>query len=73
MVAEERFIINRPLELFAEVFYEPYLYDLQLFLKDEEAGLVRDHIFKAMPNVDWSEYKGAKQLFLLLEPGEYNL
>lgn len=61
------------MQLFVEVFYDPYLYDLEIFLQSDDADLVRSHIYKAMPNVDWSKYKGAKQIFVEVEPGEYEI
>ena len=56
-----------------EVFYEPYLYDLELFVVSTDTDLVRSHLYKAMPKVDWSKYKGSKSVFVELEPGEYEV
>ena len=56
-----------------EVFNEPYLYDLEIFLQSTDVDIVRSHIYKAMPKVDWSMYKGAKSIFVELEPGEYEI
>lgn len=52
------------MELFIEIFYEPYLYDLELYLESDDEGLVRSHLMKAMPKVDWSLYKGSKSIFV---------
>ena len=57
-----------------ELFYEPYLYDLELFLFSTDASNVRAHMYKERSNkVDWTMYKGAKRLFVELEPGEYEV
>lgn len=61
------------MQLFVEIFYEPYLYDLELYLESEEADLVRSHLLKAMPKVEWSKYKGSKSIFVELEPGLYEI
>jgi hypothetical protein len=61
------------MELFMEVFYEPYLFDLEIYLESVDSEIVRNHIMKAMPSVDWSMYKGSKSIFVELEPGEYNV
>ena len=61
------------MQLFIEIFYEPYLQDLELFIMSDEADLVRAHINRGMPKVDWSLYKGAKKIFIEVEPGEYEL
>jgi hypothetical protein len=44
-----------------------------LYLEAIEADIVRSHLMKAMPNVDWSKYKGSKSILVELEPGEYEL
>jgi hypothetical protein len=61
------------MQLYVEIFYESYLQDLELFLLSDDATIVRSHIFKAMPKVDWSLYKGTKQLYVEVEPGTYDL
>lgn len=61
------------MQLFVEVFYDAYLYDIQLHLTSIEQNLVREHIYVDVPFVDWSLYKGAKSLFVELEPGEYEI
>lgn len=72
-VTAKRFIVNEKRQLFIEIFYEAYLQDLELYLMSLDADIVRSHIYKAMPKVDWSLYKGSKTLFVELEPGEYEL
>jgi hypothetical protein len=32
------------MQLAVEIFYEPYIYDLELFLVSEETSLVRAHL-----------------------------
>jgi hypothetical protein len=59
-VVSKKFVTARKMQLFMEIFYEPYLYDLEIFLQSDDADLVRSHIYKAMPKVDWSKYKGSK-------------
>lgn len=61
------------MQFFAEIFYEPYFYDMELFLVAQDSDLVRDHIFKGVPNVDWSLYKGSKSVFVELDPGRYEI
>ena len=42
------------MQLFVEVFYEPYLYDIELSLVSSDADNVRAHISKPTSKVDWS-------------------
>ncbi len=63
------FTVKSKMQFFIEIFYDDYLYNMELFLSSKEQSLVREHIFVDVPFVDWSKYKGAKSLFVELEPG----
>lgn len=72
-MTERNFSVDKKSTIFMEIFYEPYLYDLELYLEDTEASLVRTHITKALPNIEWTKYKGSKKIYVELEPSTYNL
>ena len=68
IVTAKRFVVAQNMQFLAEVFYDPYqLYDLDFSLfsvKFEQLG---------NKNLDMTLYKGAKRLFVELEPGAYEL
>lgn len=72
-MVSKKFIVTQKKQLFLEIFYETYFYDLELYLVSEDATIVRSHIYKETQKVDWSLYKGAKQIYVELEPGTYDL
>jgi len=72
-VTSKKFVVPRKMQFYMEIFYEPFLYDLEIYLESDDADLVRSHLNKAMPNVDWSKYKGSKQILVELEHGEYEI
>lgn len=65
------------MQLFAEIFYDPFLYDLEISVFSTDASKVRSRL--SDPNrfyeshLDWTLYKGSKQLFMELESGTYEL
>jgi hypothetical protein len=67
------FTVKTKMQMFIEIFYDDYLYDMELFLYSTEQNLVREHLYVDVPSVDWTKYKGAKSLFVELEPGNYEI
>lgn len=59
------------MQLFMEIFYDPYFYDLELSIFSTDAVRVKNQHRPA--KVDWSLYKGSKQLFVELESGQYEV
>jgi hypothetical protein len=68
IVTAKRFVVAQKMQFLAEVFFDPYqLYDLELSLfsvKFEQLG---------NKHFDMTLYKGAKRLFVELDPGAYEL
>lgn len=68
IVTAKRFVVTQKMQFLAEVYYDPYqLYDLELSLfsvKFEQLG---------NKHLDMTLYKGAKRLFVELDPGAYEL
>ena len=59
------------MQFMAEVFYDPYFYDIELSIFSTDATRTRSSYGSAA--VDWTLYKGSKQVFLELESGTYEL
>jgi hypothetical protein len=68
IVTAKGFVVAQKMQFLAEVFFDPYqLYDLELSLfsvKFEQLG---------NKHLDMTLYKGAKRLFVELDPGAYEL
>jgi len=60
-------------QLLIEVFFDPQLYDIELLFESKEASEVRAHMYSGKSNVDVSQFKGAKRIFVEAEPGVYSL
>ena len=59
-----------------EVYYEPYLYDVELSLFSLDATRVRTHLYGELahpPKLDLTLFTGSKRLFVELEPGSYEV
>lgn len=74
VVTSKRFMVGPTrFQLLAEIYFEPYLlYELELSIHSIDVEKVRAHI-NNKPKSNDSLYKGAKRLFVELEPGEYEL
>ncbi len=70
-VTTKRFRVSEAMQVMIEVYYDPYFYDLEVSLTSLSALSSTRHHRYASSQVDWSLYKGAKRLFVELEPGEY--
>lgn len=69
----KKFRVPQKTQLFLEIYYEPYLYDLEVSLVSDDVDRVRSHITTEVQKVKWQLYKGAKSIFVELEGGEYDL
>jgi hypothetical protein len=66
--------VYEKMQLFAEIFYDPYFYDLELSVYSTDATRVRTNLGSHRPKtVDWTLYKGSKQVFMELESGTYEM
>ncbi|CDW81429.1 laminin subunit alpha-like [Stylonychia lemnae] len=69
-----RFYVLEKTQMFVEVFYEPYLYDVDISIVSNDALNVRSHQnLNELKTVDWTKYKGDKKIFIELEPGSYDI
>lgn len=74
LMTSKKFVISERVQFSAEVFYDPSLYDIQIFIESKDANLVRSHFYgKAPPKVEWSKYKSSKRVLVELEKGEYEI
>lgn len=68
-----KFEVKKKMQFYAEIFNENYLYDMDMYLRSPETSLVREHIYNNKNDIDWSFFKGAKKIYIDLEPGLYEL
>lgn len=60
-MSSKRFVVYEKMQMMAEVYYDPYFYDLELSVMSSDATRVRSKIGgKKEKKIDWTLYKGAK-------------
>ena len=77
MLTSNRFVVSKERkQMLIEVYYEPYLYDIELSLFSVDATRVRSHLYGELaqaPKLDLTLFTGSKRLFVELEPGTYEV
>jgi hypothetical protein len=71
VITEKAFNVSGPgeREIVAEIFYDPLFYDLELIIQSQTQ--VRTN-FQQTRGIEEHSFKGAKKIFVKLEPGDYS-
>jgi len=57
--------------MMVEIYYRHHLYDLEILVESKDAGELKALKYSKMKHDDISKFKGAKKIFVVLEPGDY--